>query len=141
MEDAFTILSCLVSPRTSCSWAPTSSTRKSEGKEEGGAWRSQLDQHVALPDVQHPPGDSGRRKTLLFSALGARSAGPLPRHSSSAGAPTPSLTPDFPFLPGWTILPLRPVMSLRAGTVFFIHHPIPMPSGGLALSRSSINIA
>ena len=34
------------------------------------AWRPQLDRQVEFPDVQHLPGDSGKMKTSLLSAVG-----------------------------------------------------------------------
>lgn len=83
--------SCLVSPRISCSWAPTSNTREREGEDPAGVWSPQLDWQIAFPDVQHFPGEM---KTSLFPALGERSTG-VP-WASSAGAPTPFLPLGFP---------------------------------------------
>ena len=69
-EDAFTIPSFLVSPRTSCFWGPTCGTWEFEGNMKNRVWRPQLDRQVAFPDVQHFPGDSGKMKTSLLSAVG-----------------------------------------------------------------------
>ena len=102
VEDAFTIPSCLVSPRTSCFWGPTFGTWEFEGKVKDRAWRPQLDRQVAFPDVQHFPGDSGKKKTSLLSAVGTWPLPPpfqqvrphplwlqtLPSHQNRPSSPT-----------------------------------------------------
>lgn len=78
VEDAFTILSYLFPPRTSCSWVPMSSTQEFEDQEKDRAWRPQLDRQVAFPDVQAIPGDSGRMKTSVVSSGGKVCLTPVP---------------------------------------------------------------
>lgn len=97
------VLSLLGLPVPRCQCPVHESLR---ARREPGAWRPQLNGQVAFPDVQHIPGDSEKMKIFPFSDLGERSAWPRPpHHSSSAGAPTPSLTLDFTLPPRLDHLP------------------------------------
>lgn len=117
------VLSLLELPVLGCQHPVHERMRARRKTELGG-------QQGASADLQEIPGDSGRMKTFLFSALGARSAWPLPPHSSSSGhAPTLSDSGRH-FLRQEGPRPHWPVRSLRAATVSFIHHLIPMHRAG-----------